>query len=262
MPTYLRTIAGQFVALTGRAWIGRLELRRKVLRAGGRTTPRDDVSPDATVLVKGTCPVWKYGDYGRKEQRAANLVRSGHLIAVVHDFEFRKVLEQRRPARVNDRIAGQPVEWLRTATRRQFERAAEISGPLDREHSVMGRVEQSFLRRQLFADGDEGRCCLCGRRLPTSLLVAAHIKPRSDCSRRERLDAEHIVFGVCLLGCDALYERGLVSVRPGGEICVSESNVSASLGRVLRAFSKRKCSAWKDATAPYFEWHFRRRFQG
>jgi hypothetical protein len=35
--------------------------------------------------------------------------------------------------------------------------------------------------------------------VPLGLMIAEHIKPRSECSRRERLDAENIVFGVCLL---------------------------------------------------------------
>jgi len=57
-------------------------------------------------------------------------------------------------------------------------------------------------------------CSLCGQLLPVELLVAAHIKPRSECSRRERLDFENIVFGVCVLGCDALYEKGLYQCSP------------------------------------------------
>jgi hypothetical protein len=171
-------------------------------------------------------------------------------------------LEKGRPARACDRIAGQPVQWLIGATPSQFQSAAAISGPLDREQSAIGRVEQSFLRRRLFGEVEEATCALCGRRVPLSLLVAAHIKPRSECSRRERLDAEHVVFSLCLLGCDALYERGLIGVRPGGEICLSEAHDSSILKRFLRAYSGRKCPAWKEATAEYFDWHLMRRFQG
>ena len=154
------------------------------------------------------------------------------------------------------------MQWLVGATTRQFQKVAAIGGPLDREHSAIGRVEQGFLRHRLFGEVEEASCSLCGRRLPISLLVAAHIKPRSECSRRERLDAEHVVFSLCLLGCDALYERGLVGVRPGGEICLSEAHDSSILRRLLRSYQRRKCSAWKDATAEYFGWHLMRRFQG
>jgi hypothetical protein len=262
MPKHLTTLAGESVAFTGRAWRPRFELQRIVRRTGGTTTPRGDVTADTTVLVRGACATWKYGDYGRKERRAASLVRRGHSVAVVHDFEFRRLLEERRPARVCDRIAGQPVQWLVGATTRQFQKVAAIGGPLDREHSAIGRVEQGFLRHRLFGEVEEASCSLCGRRLPISLLVAAHIKPRSECSRRERLDAEHVVFSLCLLGCDALYERGLVGVRPGGEICLSEAHDSSILRRLLRSYQRRKCSAWKDATAEYFGWHLMRRFQG
>jgi len=262
MPKHLTTVAGEQVSFTGRAWRPRVELQEIVRGLGGKPTPRGDVTEDTTVLVRGACATWKYGDYGRKERRVANLVRRGRSIALVHDFEFQKLLEERRPARVCDRIAGQPVQWLVGATTRQFQKAAATGGPLDREHSAIGRVEQSFLRRQLFGDVEEASCSLCGRRLPISLLVAAHIKPRSECSHRERLDAEHVVFSLCLLGCDALYERGLVGVRRGGRICLSEAHDSSILKRLLRAYSNRKCSAWKEATAEYFNWHLMRRFQG
>ncbi len=100
------------------------------------------------------------------------------------------------------------------------------------------------------------------RRLPVALLVAAHLKPRSECSRRERLDAENIVSSMCLLGCDGLYERGLVAVSEGGRILVSAAHSSPAVKVVLRRFRGRTCDAWNSATAGYFEWHLRGRFQG
>ena len=106
--------------------------------------------------------------------------------------------------------------WLTPPTKRQFKQAALKGGPLDREHSVLGRVEQSYLRHVLFNGAEHAACSMCGRRLPLGLRIAAHIKPRSECSHAERLDAENIVFGLCLLGFDALYERGLISVGDGG----------------------------------------------
>lgn len=258
----LNTLLGEVVAFTGRAWKPRSELRKLVHRLGGSVTPRSGVTDETTVLVRGNCAVWKFGDYGRKEQRAAQLLRTGHRIAVVHDFELRKLVERGRPARVNDRISGQPVDWLKPPTARQFEIAASFSGPLDREFTTHGRVEQSYLRQRLFGEAEDAQCCLCGRSLPTSLLVAAHIKPRSECSRRERLDTDNVVFGLCLLGCDTLYERGLVAVRPGGSVCFSDLYGNSDLKRASKYYHKRKCSAWTEARAAYFDWHLRNRFQG
>jgi hypothetical protein len=49
-------------------------------------------------------------------------------------------------------------------------------------------------------------------------------------------ETENIVFGVCLLGCDALYERGLVSVAAKGRIYVSNPSTSTrSLATFLAA---------------------------
>ena len=171
-------------------------------------------------------------------------------------------MDNGKPARAADRIGGDPVRWLASATKRQFERAALKEGPLDREHSILGRVEQSYLRHILFRDVEQARCSLCGRRLPVGLLIAAHVKPRSECSRRERLDVENIVFSLCLLGCDALYERGLVAVGKGGLILISTAQSSRTLNAVLSRFEGRKCAAWNAAKARYFSWHLARRYQG
>jgi hypothetical protein len=124
------------------------------------------------------------------------------------------------------------------------------------------RVEQSYLRQILFRGEDIAMCSLCGRQLPIGLLVAAHIKPRSDCSRRERLDAGNIVFSACLLGCDALYERGLIAVDSGGRVLTSDAQRMSTLNTVLTIFQRRFCGAWNATTAEYFRWHMTRRFQG
>ena len=211
--------------------------------------------------MRGESSAWAYGDYGKKERRAAELVRVGRRIALVHEVEFRKLIEEGRPARVSDHLAGQPFDWLRIVTNKQFRKAAAIQGSLDREHSAIGRVEQSFLRRSLFGDSEKWECSLCGRRLPLALLVAAHIKPRSDCSRAERLDARNVVFSLCLLGCDALYERGLVTVAPAGRIRINSVGQSRVVQRVLLQYRSRKCTAWKETNAQYFDWHLKRRFQ-
>jgi|ERR1700723_1999069 len=258
MRKWLKDLRGERVAFTGGAWIPRLELFREVRRKGGISS----TVTAATVLVKGTSLTWKYGDHGIKERQAAKLVRHGTSISLVHESEFRKLVEGGKPARVADRIAGEPVEWLEQVTKRKFEQAANIKGPLDREHTALGRVEQGYLRGELFDGGDQATCSLCRRRLPIELLVAAHVKQRKVCSRRERLDVPNVVFGVCLLGCDALYERGLVAVDERGYILSSTVQSSPDLRAVIRRFQKKKCKAWNEARAKYFNWHLTSRFQG
>jgi hypothetical protein len=256
----LRKIKGEHVAFTGRAWLSRQQLQKVVGRKGG--IPTSHVTAATTVLVRGDSSVWAFGDYGTKELKAAQLIRKGASISLILDSEFRKLMEKGTPARTVGRIAGEPVEWLTTPTKRQFLRTASIKGPLDREHTALGRVEQSYLRHILFKEIDRAKCSLCGRLLPVGLLIAAHIKPRSECSRRERLDVKNIVASMCLLGCDALYERGLISVDQRGRILRSGAQTSPAVAAVLRAFRGRTCDAWNEARAVYFNWHRMSRFLG
>mgnify|MGYP003376950446 CR=1 FL=1 len=53
--------------------------------------------------------------------------------------------------------------------------------------TVRVRREQSHLRKHLFAGETERKCALCGRLLPSSLLVAAHIVPRRNLDDAQRL---------------------------------------------------------------------------
>jgi hypothetical protein len=137
-----------------------------------------------------------------------------------------------------------------------------MKGPLDREHSVLGRVEQSYLRHILFDGKEHADCSLCGRSLPVGLLIAAHVKPRSECSRRERLDVPNIVFSVCLLGCDAFYERGFLGVGKRGRIVVSTAQSGRAIKAEFRRFRGRTCRDWNKGREEYFNWHLTRRFQG
>jgi hypothetical protein len=119
------------------------------------------------------------------------------------------------------------------------------------------------LRGLLYQERDRARCSLCGREFPVELMVAAHIKPRSECTPEERRDAECIAFAACLLGCDALYERGFVSVgRDGRVVTATATGLPAPLREQLRVVRGRRCQAWHKGTAGYFAWHNRWRFRG
>jgi hypothetical protein len=67
---------------------------------------------------------------------------------------------------------------------------------------------------------------------------------------------------VCLFGCDALYERGFISVRDGN-IVISRNLASLHKAQVLlKRFNGRRCAAYDDRSARYFRWHYERRFGG
>jgi hypothetical protein len=78
----------------------------------------------------------------------------------------------------------------------------------------------------------------------------------------ERLYAKNIVFRLCLLGCDTLYERGLNAASPGGRICISSVGDSPDHEKLLGLFKGKECPAWTRTNAYYFDWHLTRRFQG
>jgi hypothetical protein len=135
-----------------------------------------------------------------------------------------------------------------------------LTGGSDLDRLVMTRVrvEQTSARRLLFGQAGLGKCSLCSARLPVELLVAAHIKRRSDATRAERLDLPNIVMPACLLGCDALYERGWICVGESGEIQPSDEAMSPSWPAAVNHAQRLlgvQCTAWTTKSAAYFRWH-------
>lgn len=59
----------------------------------------------------------------------------------------------------------------------------------DRISERKTQAEQAMLRKHLLRGATKGRCSLCRREFPLELLVAAHIKPRSQCTRKEQSDS-------------------------------------------------------------------------
>jgi hypothetical protein len=69
-------------------------------------------------------------------------------LRVVHEPDFRNLVEAGRRARISDRIAGDPVQWFTPVTKRQFTKIAAVAGSLDPEHTAKGRIEQNYLRNK------------------------------------------------------------------------------------------------------------------
>jgi hypothetical protein len=136
-----------------------------------------------------------------------------------------------------------------------IQRGLDSYESLDHTRVVLARREQAFLRHYLFRDSPSGTCAICGESFPVSLLVAAHIKPRAKCSDAERRDYAHNVVPMCVLGCDALFERGWVVVRDGKVRVRMPSQVNARLARCLRRLEGRPTIAWKEGRVSYFVWH-------
>ncbi|GII63498.1 hypothetical protein Skr01_35830 [Sphaerisporangium krabiense] len=133
-----------------------------------------------------------------------------------------------------------------------------FEGALERIGLVPQRGEQANLRLLLMPPGSSlGTCALCGLDLPPRLLIAAHIKRRKDCTDEERRDLANIGMLTCLLGCDALYEEGLVSVATGGQLMISPSTAhgSALASHVQARLAGRATPWWNKKREKYYAWH-------
>jgi len=133
--------------------------------------------------------------------------------------------------------------------------------PLDGVGRVLVRKEQSFLRKFIFGNRQTAECFICGRLLPKDLLVAAHIKARSECSTEERLDFRNLVVPMCKLGCDDLFERGYLSVEDGRVIVSARVDGNAALAETASVLRGRACASWRADSAKYFQWHREGRFK-
>ncbi len=113
---------------------------------------------------------------------------------------------------------------------------SKLGSETERGVAAIQRLEQGFLRRTLLP-GRSGKCALCSEDLPVELLVAANVKKRSACSPAERLDIPAVAMPACRLGCDALFEAGLVAVDATGLI----QSASMRFGREPLVFMLISC---------------------
>ena len=118
------------------------------------------------------------------------------------------------------------------------------------------RVEQSWLRQNLFGRNTIFSCCCCGNDYPISFLITAHIKKRNLCSREERLD-KNVVIPMCKFGCDDLFEKGYISVKDGKFIRLSKSPITENVKSYLKNIDGRNCKFYNDDSKRYFEWHYK-----
>ncbi|BCW86473.1 hypothetical protein NicSoilE8_41460 (plasmid) [Arthrobacter sp. NicSoilE8] len=117
------------------------------------------------------------------------------------------------------------------------------------------RKEQAHLRKHLLQGRPVAPCSLCGSEVPSGLLIAGHIKPRSKCSEQERRDFRAAAMLVCSLGCDVLFEWGYVVVDAGGEIAAGLPAETHSVRTAIARLIGRHCKAHNEHTARNFAAH-------
>ena len=134
----------------------------------------------------------------------------------------------------------------------------DIDGALDIVSKRASRVEQGFLRKKLFGKKVFFNCACCGEKLPTSMLIAAHIKKRSLCTTDEKLNTR-IVIPMCKLGCDSLLEDGYIGVGDNGEFVqldnANKLKITPRLNEYIKSVVGNKCCYWDRYTETLFKWH-------
>ena len=128
-----------------------------------------------------------------------------------------------------------------------------LSGTDAQSPGGQSRKEQSLHREHHFGGKKTSKCGLCHKDLPINLLHAGHIKPRRDCTEKERKDL-NVTMPVCKLGCDDLYEKGYIKVDEAGFITVNKlKNISGELGEFIKQYKEKKCLYHNDRTSKYFK---------
>ncbi len=114
------------------------------------------------------------------------------------------------------------------------------------------RKEQGYFRSLHFGNNKTAQCAICGYEYPIELLIAAHIKKRSLCTREEMRDLDHITVPMCKFGCDDLYERGYIYVKNG----IVQQNTNKENYKFTNSYVTkivgRECSFYNENTKKYF----------
>ena len=145
----------------------------------------------------------------------------------------------------------QPVD-----TAQEEAAVAAFDGELERTAQRAQRGEQAALKRRLLK-GSTGQCALCGRTLPGTFLIAAHIKKRAMCSDDEKRDLANIAMLACTFGCDAVYEHGYVTVTPEAGIQISPlaAEIPEVEAYIQEKLTGRTVSWWTPSRETYYRWH-------
>lgn len=133
-----------------------------------------------------------------------------------------------------------------------------FEGQTDSRQWVSVRREQRFLRATLLEGRKAAECVFCGKLYPSNLLNVAHIKRRREATESERTDWGHIAVLACVLGCDALYEHGYISVNENGKVIgapSSRNDMTKDLTNKVNAVVGREVGVDLRGREKYFAWH-------
>jgi hypothetical protein len=125
---------------------------------------------------------------------------------------------------------------------------------LDRQIVAQARKEQAFLRTVLTQGENQHQCCICQQILPVEMLVAAHIKRRTNCNLEEKKDFKNVATLMCKLGCDDLFENGYIAVSNGKIVQNEKRAVTPYLQKHIVELLGLSVDNWAQS-GKYYEWH-------
>lgn len=112
------------------------------------------------------------------------------------------------------------------------------------------RSNQTVLREYLLKN-KKHECILCAKKLPTHLLEAAHLKPYSLITPRERIN-RHVVEFMCLY-CHKLYDRGFLGVNKG----ILEQSKALDLSKLDIMYENHKIiDSYNSINQEFFDYHY------
>ena len=133
-------------------------------------------------------------------------------------------------------------------------RLQEIKDTDGQTNQTQSRKEQGILRGILFKSVSEAKCAICYRTFPTDIMSAAHIKPRSKCSTKERKNP-NVVMPVCKVGCDDFFEKGYLIVDKDGVVRLNEKMTnSVELQTLLNSLTGNLCTHFNNKTKDFFSY--------
>jgi len=256
-----------------------VEVRRKDIADGVEPEHVDaalaewqNIGPDAFHAKYGTKKAHKFviADANGREYDAKAILIGARFVAGLDgdsadfDGDRRTVLEPlEKLGYVVDDItredSGRPTQGAASDAadlEQRIQRAQEFVGATDASVERRVRREQRLLREALGLGLGSHPCSLCGRTYPDRLLIAAHIKKRSQCTDEERIDIPAIAMIACAFGCDALFEHGYVVVNEQGLIEATPwSESDRHLHEMVMALVGRSVTNLNPDSLPYFEWH-------
>lgn len=131
-------------------------------------------------------------------------------------------------------------------------KTAVLESELDAETRSKYRKEQSLLRALLLGKTKKGECVICQKEFPFDLLIAAHLKMRSECSIEEKSDLKNVAALMCKTGCDDLYEKGYISVQ-NSFIVKNKQNTTPAVDEIVEKLVGKNVKNW-PRSFKYYEW--------